>query len=150
MDTSDKDRSNPTYSQVGADGPYLYSYEFTSYNVNGSADLGFTTIIDNVSTHRSYPFKSSMVRSPATKMMGVEPVASIITSPMDEPSIDNQTWVAQCGRWEPFGTTPPYTTLNNYLSIRHNKRSDSCFGDGHAEAVGQNYATNYIYSLPSY
>jgi prepilin-type processing-associated H-X9-DG protein len=40
--------------------------------------------------------------------------------------------------------------VHNYLSIRHNKRSDSCFADGHVEPVGQNYATNYIYSLPGY
>jgi prepilin-type processing-associated H-X9-DG protein len=40
--------------------------------------------------------------------------------------------------------------LDNFLSIRHNKRSDSAFADGHVEAITQMYATNYVYSLPSY
>jgi prepilin-type N-terminal cleavage/methylation domain-containing protein/prepilin-type processing-associated H-X9-DG protein len=145
----DVDTKNPpwrvTLAQAG-DGPYFYSYEFTSYNLNNGADPGFTTIIDT--TGKGYYFKSSLVHNPSSKMMAVEPVGECTAN--DEPSIDNQTWVTQCGRWEPFGTPPPYTTANNYLSIRHNKKSDSCFGDGHAEAVGQNYATNYQYSLPSY
>jgi prepilin-type N-terminal cleavage/methylation domain-containing protein/prepilin-type processing-associated H-X9-DG protein len=148
MDTSDLDRV--TYAQPG-DGPYYYSYEFTSYNVTTSlGSPGFTTIIDT--TGKGYYSKSTAVHSPSTKMMGVEPVASL--KPNDEPPIEiaaGGTWVVQCGRWEPFGSNPPYNPPgNNFLSIRHNKRSDSVFADGHVEPVGQNYATNYMYSLPTY
>jgi prepilin-type processing-associated H-X9-DG protein len=146
MDQNDADRKNPTYSQDSTAGPYFYSYEFTSYNITGGANPGFTTIINNGVPYYS---KSTQVRNPAGKMMAVEPVASI-TSQGDAPSIDT-TWVVQTGRWQPFGTTPPYTTPGNYLSIRHGKKnSDSAFGDGHVEAVGQDKAVNYIYSLPSY
>ena len=147
MDKIDTDRV--TYAQAG-DGPYLFSYEFTSYNITGGGTPGFTTIIDlNGNANR---FKSSAVRSPATKMMCVEPVASLNTA-NDEPAIEAalaKTWVVQCGRWQPFGTTPPYTTPNNFLSIRHSKKSDAAFGDGHVEAVGQNYATNFVYSQANY
>jgi prepilin-type processing-associated H-X9-DG protein len=80
-------------------------------------------------------------------MMAVEPVASIITGPIDAPPIDT-TWVVQCGRWQPFNSG--ITAVNNYLSIRHSKRSDAVFADGHVEAVGQNYATNQMYSNPTY
>ncbi len=145
-DISDKDRV--AHAQAG-DGPYCYSYEFTSYNVTSSgASPGFTTIITG---GKNYYFKSTSVRNPAAKMMGVEPVASL--TPTDEPDIERalgSTWVVQCGRWQPFGTDPPYTTPHNFLTIRHGKRSDSVFADGHVEAVGQNYATNYIYSQATY
>jgi len=144
-DRIDKDRI--TYAQAG-DPPYFYSYEFTSYNITGGQGPGFTTIIDK--NGKAYYSKYTRVRNPANKMMAVEPVAEL-NKVTDEPAIEGTaTWVVQSGRWEPFGTTPPYTTPHNFLSIRHNKKSDAVFGDGHVEAVGQNYATNYVYSLPGY
>jgi prepilin-type N-terminal cleavage/methylation domain-containing protein/prepilin-type processing-associated H-X9-DG protein len=147
MDRSDADRV--TYAQSG-DGPYYYSYEFTSYNITGGNGPGFTTIIDL--SGKAYYSKSSNVRSPSTKMMAVEGVASL--NPTDEPAVEvaaGKTWVVQCGRWQPFGTTPPYNPPgNNFLSIRHGKKSDSVFADGHVEPCGQDKGTNYIYSLPSY
>ena len=148
MDQVDKDRV--TYAQ-GGDGPYYYSYEFTSYNINGNDNPGFTTIIDL--SGKAYLSKASKVRNPANKMMCVEPVAALNTA-NDEPAVEaaaGKTWVVQCGRWQPFGTTPPYSPPgNNFLSIRHNKKSDAVFADGHVEAVGQDKATNYVYSQANY
>ena len=144
MDTYDNDRV--TYAQSG-DGPYLFSYEFTSYNISNGRNLGFTSIIDL--NNNIYRFKSTQVVNPARKMMAVEPVGSL--KPNDAPDIERangSTWVTQCGRWQAFNTA--ITAPNNYLSIRHNKRSDACFADGHVEAVGQNYATNQMYSNPTY
>jgi len=161
MDTYDNDRV--TYAQgAGAgfqDGPYLYSYEFTSYNLLGGTgqDMGFTTIINLAG--QAFTFKTSQVHSPASKMMAVEPVAALNPN-TDEPAIEQQlgrTWVVQCGRWEPFGNNPSsmnpltYTGPANFLSIRHDKKfSDACFADGHVESVGQNYGTNSNYSVPGY
>ncbi len=145
MDQNDLDRV--TYAQSG-DGPYFYSYEFTSYNLNGSANLGFTTIIET--SGLAHYFKANQVRNPAGKMMAVEPVAAL-NPKSDEPQVEAQaggTWVVQCGRWEPFGGD--YTTLNNYLSIRHGKKSDSAFADGHVEPVGQDKATARMYSDPTF
>lgn len=149
MDLIDTYRQNTSYDP---DGPYYPSYEFTSYNITGGANVGFTTIVDNKGAvgpvGKAYYFKTSRVHNPSSKMMAVEPVAAL--NGIDNPSYDTG-WILQCGRWEPFGTTPPYSPPgNNFLSLRHGKRSDSCFADGHTEAVTQNYATNYIYSLPSY
>ena len=147
-DQMDKDRV--TYAQAG-DGPYYYSYEFTSYNVTAGVSPGFTTIIDT--TGKAMYSKSAAVRNPSGKMMCVEPVAALAPNPNDEPAIEvslGKTWVVQCGRWQPFGTAAPYTTPGNFLSVRHAKRSDAVFADGHVEAVGQDKATNYIYSLPTY
>jgi len=155
MDQNDKDRV--TYQQTGGtppDGPYYYSYEFTSYNLVAATgpSPGFTTIIDL--NNKAWYSKSTAVHNPASKMMAVEPDAALAAN--DAPAIDTVSWVVQSGRWEPFGapaTTSPLTytgTPHNFLSIRHSKRSNSCFADGHVEAVGQNYATNFMYSLPSY
>jgi prepilin-type N-terminal cleavage/methylation domain-containing protein/prepilin-type processing-associated H-X9-DG protein len=152
-DTIDTDRIK--YAQTGAYGssPYLFSYEITSFNFSGNSTAGFTTI---VTTTAAYYFKSSQVRRPSQKMMVVEPVAMSTDSPSDAPPIEktsgNPTWVAQCGRWEPCDSVTSPTaavTFNNFLTMRHNKRSDTCFADGHCEAVGQNYATNIIYLQPN-
>jgi prepilin-type N-terminal cleavage/methylation domain-containing protein/prepilin-type processing-associated H-X9-DG protein len=147
------DNDRVTYAQSG-DGPYYYSYEFTSYNLQSATgpNPGFTTIIDT--TGKGYYSKSTAVRNPSGKIMCVEPVAAL-NPQNDEPPAEvaaGATWVVQCGRWQPFGSTPPYTgTPNNFLSIRHSKKySDAVFGDGHVEEVGQDKAINYIYSLPSY
>jgi prepilin-type N-terminal cleavage/methylation domain-containing protein/prepilin-type processing-associated H-X9-DG protein len=145
-DINDKDRV--TYAQ-GGDGPYLYSYEFTSYNLTSGKNPGITTIIDT--TGKGYYYRATDVRNPAAKMMGVEPVGSL--APDDEPPIERAlgtSWVVQCGRWEPFGSNPPYTTPHNFLSIRHGQRSDAVFADGHVEVVGQDYGTNYMHSLPTF
>jgi prepilin-type processing-associated H-X9-DG protein len=145
-DLIDKDRI--TYAQSSE--PYFYSYEFTSYNVTGNTSPGLTTIIDN--TGKAWYSKSTNVKNPSNKLMAVEPVAALM--PGDEPPNEiaqSKTWVVQCGRWEPFGSNPPYSTANNFLSVRHGKQvSDACFADGHVQAVGQDYALNYIYSLPTY
>ena len=148
MDQNDSSRSDPAVSQVAGQGPYNFSYEFTSYNITGGRSPGFTTIIDTAG--KAYFSKSTSVRNPANKMMCVEPVAWI--SANDAPAIDLNPpkWVVQSGRWEPFGSNPPYTTPHNYLSVRHSKKSDSCFGDGHVEPVGQDKATDYTWSLPGY
>ncbi|HXT13946.1 MAG TPA: prepilin-type N-terminal cleavage/methylation domain-containing protein [Candidatus Angelobacter sp.] len=147
MDQFDKDR----IAQAQANQPYFYSYEFTSYNTTGNTSPGITTIVDTAG--KAWYFKSSYVKNPSGKMMCVEPVATLNTK-TDEPLLEQQLgkhWVVQCGRWEPFGSSAPYTTPNNFLSIRHGKqKSDTCFADGHVEAVGQDYAVNYMYSQANY
>lgn len=149
MDQNDADR---VLDDQPADGPYYYSYEFTSYDVTSSGvSPGFTTIDDNGKVYYS---KSAAVHNPAGKIMTVEPVAML--TPNDEPQVETtsskSSWVVQTGRWQPFGTDPPYAAPNydNFLSVRHGGRSDAAFGDGHVEAITQLYATNYIYSDPQY
>lgn len=150
--------------QQAADGPYYYSYEFTSFDLvtsgNSTVNPGFVTIINLQNV--AYYFKSSQVRNAASKVMAVEPVA-MLTLNNDEPAIEavssKSTWVVQTGRWQPLtsGTSVapppspvPVGDLDNFLSIRHGGRSDATFADGHVEAVTQLYATNMTYSLPGY
>jgi prepilin-type N-terminal cleavage/methylation domain-containing protein/prepilin-type processing-associated H-X9-DG protein len=141
MDRSDADR---IAQAQGGDGPYLYSYEFTSWDIDNGVNHGFTTIIDLANA--AHIFKSTRVRNPATKIMAAEPVASL--NPNDEPPIEKQmgqNWVVQSGRWEPYTIN---NVLHNFLTIRHNKRGDVTFADGHAEAVTQTIATNILYLKP--
>jgi len=143
MDRNDADRVK--YAQAG-DGPYYYSYEFTSWNVNNGISKGFTTIIDTA--NKAYPFKFTSVRNPGNKIMIAEPTASL--TPDDEPPIQIQmgsTWVVQCGRWEPYNSAG--TGLNNFLSIRHNKRGDVAYADGHVLPVTWQVATNFLYLDPT-
>ena len=149
MDRDDKDRI--TYAQAG-DPPYLFSYEMMSFNIDANGNsAGLTTIVDLA--NKAYPFRSTAVKHPSNKMMAVEPVARLV--PTDEPPLERAmgiNWVVQSGRFEPCGsvTTPTAAvTFANFLSIRHNNRSDACFVDGHCEAVGQNYATNIMYLQPN-
>jgi len=141
-----------TYRVSGADagdGPYYYSYQFTGYNLDTTGlNPGLTTLIDL--TGKAYYSKAASVQNSASKMMVVEPVAAL--TPNDEPPIEKalgSTWVVLSGRWEPF-SPGAYTTPHNFLTVRHRGKSNAGFADGHVAAVDQTYATNYIFSLPSY
>jgi prepilin-type N-terminal cleavage/methylation domain-containing protein/prepilin-type processing-associated H-X9-DG protein len=143
--TDRDDRDRITYAQQ-PDGPYFYSYEITSLHLDSNnRNHGFTTIVELNGT--SHLFKSSQVKNASKKIMVVEPTASL--NPNDEPPIQRQmgsTWVVQCGRWEPLTGSGG---LHNFLTVRHNKKSDAGFADGHAEAISQDYATNSIYFDPT-
>ncbi len=156
MDTVDKDRV--TYEENATDGPYEYSYEFTSYDLPSTSsgpNYGFLSIIQ--SGGPNYLFKGGQVRNPANKVMVAEPVASLNLQndePAVEPPSPKPTWVVETGRWQPFSKAftlaAPNAPLDNFLSIRHNKRSDAGFPDGHAESVTQLSGTNYQYSCAVY
>jgi prepilin-type N-terminal cleavage/methylation domain-containing protein/prepilin-type processing-associated H-X9-DG protein len=142
MDKNDDDRV--TYAQSG-DGPYYYSYEFTSWNIYNGVGPGFTTIID--AGGNAYRFKSTQIRNPAQKILVAEPTAAL--NPSDEPPIEIQlgmTWVVQCGRWEPYNAAG--TALNNFLTVRHNQKGNVVFADGHAASVTWQFATNVLNLKP--
>jgi len=87
LDRDDTYRNNPAYQQAN-DGPYNYSYEFTSFNVTDTgASPGFTTIIDK-NTGKVYPFKTTMVRNAANKLLVAEPTAAL--TPNEEPPVEAQ------------------------------------------------------------
>jgi prepilin-type processing-associated H-X9-DG protein len=142
MDKNDSDRV--TYAQSG-DGPYYYSYEFTSWDIENGASPGFTTIIDT--SGKAYYVKSVQVRNPAGKILAAEPTAAL--NPGDEPPIESQlgsTWVVQCGRWEPYNAAG--TALNNFLTVRHNQKGNVTFADSHVAAVTWQFATNILNLKP--
>ena len=142
MDKDDTDRIK--YAQAG-DGPYFYSYEFTSWDIAAGTHHGLTTIIDK--TGGAHYFKSTQVRNPVNKVMVAEPTA--LLNPKDEPPIQIQmgsTWVVQCGRWEPYNSSG--ATLNNFMTVRHNNKAVITYADGHTGMMAGQYATDKLYVQP--
>jgi len=119
------------------DSPGRTSYPY-SYTLN-------TWIGSQYNNDKFVPTKLSSVRTPTGKIMLVEEV----TGPNDFPPGRNKT--ADDGRWIPeIGGGAPYATYsgNNNLSIRHNKRGNVNFADGHAQAVDFKFSTNALNVLP--
>lgn len=140
LDKDAKNRGTPN------EGPaYAYSYEMVCYNLNGTQNEGFASIIDL--NNKVYLFKAGAVHNPAGKFMMAEPVTDN-TNPQDAPPPDYPTaknWVAESGRFEPLnGPTP-----DNYLTLRHGGKADLTFGDGHVEAKPWWFGTNAINSQPN-
>jgi prepilin-type N-terminal cleavage/methylation domain-containing protein/prepilin-type processing-associated H-X9-DG protein len=131
MDTDDSARI-ALAADDPANGPYLYSYSMTSFNVTSDGDPGMSSIFtDGV----SYVIKQSSIHNPAQKIMLAEEPAS--NSSRDNPS---GAPVINDGRWIP-GQDP--------LTARHNNRANVAFADGHAQEVDSTFGDDITNSLPS-
>ncbi len=132
MDTDDSQRIQEAAGDPD-NGPYLYSYSLTSYNLdNNGINPGMTTIFTGGET---YVFKQAAIRNPAAKIMLAEEVASV-------GSRDNPTGfkVINDGRWVPSEGDP--------LTARHNGRADVTFADGHVQAVNWEFGSDITNSQP--
>jgi len=117
--------------------PGRTSYPY-SYTMN-------TWIASQYSGTTFVPTKLSTVRNPTGKIMLVEEV----TGPGDFPPARSKT--ADDGRWigELAGGLPiSLYSGNNNITIRHNKKGNVNFADGHGEAVDFKFATNALNVLP--
>jgi prepilin-type N-terminal cleavage/methylation domain-containing protein/prepilin-type processing-associated H-X9-DG protein len=135
MDWDDKARI-ADFGNVGSDpGPYMYSYTMVSFGLNGSLNPGVTTIVDGT---RVYPFKLSSIRGPSHKIVLAEEQANRSAQDSPEPSDPNSP-IVNDGRFAVGGTpnnSPPmYGWGGDDITIRHNKRGNVIFADGHAEGV---------------
>ena len=128
----DTDDSARIAQADGVNGPYLYSYSLTSYNVADGADPGMSSVFTG---GQSLPFKMSAVRNPAGKIMLAEEVAS-------DGSRDNPTGatVINDGRWMPQDPDP--------LTARHSGRGDVTFADGHVEPETSDFGDDIANSRP--
>ncbi len=113
-------------------GPYLYSYSLTSYNVANGVDPGMSSVFTG---GENLPFKLSSVRNPSGKIMLAEEVAS-------DGSSDNPTGAAVIndGRWMPEDPDP--------LTARHNGKADVTFADGHVEPETSDFGDDITNSKP--
>lgn len=140
LDQNTKNRGTPNEGIL-----YAYSYEMVCYDLNGTQNYGFATIIDLNDV--AYHFKSTQVRSPSGKFMLAELVAAA-TNPQDAPPPDYpnaKDWVVESGRFEPLNTSGQ---PDNFLTLRHGGKADLTFADGHVEAQPWWFGTNAINSRP--
>jgi prepilin-type N-terminal cleavage/methylation domain-containing protein/prepilin-type processing-associated H-X9-DG protein len=128
----DTDDSARIAQADGVNGPYLYSYSLTSYEVVNDSDPGMSSVF---TSDQSLPFKMSSVRNPAGKIMLAEEVAS-------DNSRDNPTGasVINDGRWMPADPDP--------LTARHGGRGDVTFADGHVEPETSDFGEDITNSRP--
>ncbi|MGD1085039.1 MAG: DUF1559 domain-containing protein [Verrucomicrobiota bacterium] len=143
MDIDDKQRIDVTH----ADGPYNYSYGFTSWDMPAATgpNLGMTTIIDGSTP---FLFRQSEVNAPSSKIMTAEGVvATNDTTEAPGPAIGAAIDpLFSSGRWQPFGDG----TIDNYLTTRHDGNADVTFADGHTQSVTWEFGASTNNTLPGY
>jgi len=127
LDKNDKDR----LAISDGNGPYLYSYTMTSYDLDGKQNLGFTSIDDGT----WHPFRQSSIKDPARKILLAEEQSSYAGGEVSDPSAS----IVNDGRWLPPG---------DVLTSRHNKRGDVGFADGHVAVVPWRFGLDKRNSQP--
>jgi prepilin-type N-terminal cleavage/methylation domain-containing protein/prepilin-type processing-associated H-X9-DG protein len=131
----DRDNTERRF-QNDANGPYIYSYSMVSRDLSGSVNPGITTIVQG---NTAYYFRSPAIRNPAGKLMLVEEQTSYSKS--ESPDGDRSHSVLNDGRWVPGG---------DRITVRHRKRGNSTFADGHSETVKPEVADRRDISDPAY
>jgi prepilin-type N-terminal cleavage/methylation domain-containing protein/prepilin-type processing-associated H-X9-DG protein len=127
LDRLDKDRLAIT----DGNGPYIYSYSMTSYDVENGQSLGITSIDDG----RWHPFRQANIKNPSRKIMLAEEQSSYAGGEVSDPSAS----IINDGRWAAPG---------DVLTSRHNKRGDVAFADGHVTAVPWRFGLDIKNSQP--
>ncbi len=94
---------------------FAYSYTMVSYDLDGAINHGLTSL-------PSYPFKQSAIKRPVDKLVFVEEQTSLARNEASDPASGS---VVTDGRW-----LPP----SDPLTIRHNKKFDASYADGHVTA----------------
>jgi len=139
LDTDDSVRIAQAADDT-ANGPYLYSYSLTSYEVTSTDtqtnNPGMSSNFAN--SQNPLPFTMAAVRNPEGKIMLAEEVASHSSS-------DNGTGVADVtvindGRWEPANGDP--------LTARHGGKGDVTFADFHVEPETYEFGQDITNSEP--
>jgi prepilin-type N-terminal cleavage/methylation domain-containing protein/prepilin-type processing-associated H-X9-DG protein len=130
---ADRDNSERRL-QTDANGPYIYSYSLNSHDLVSGRSPGMASIVDG---GKVYIFRSSSIRTPASKIM----LAEEQTSHKRTESIDvgGSSSIINDGRWVPPG---------DFVTTRHNKRGDVNYADGHAENILPKLANETRYHDP--
>jgi prepilin-type processing-associated H-X9-DG protein/prepilin-type N-terminal cleavage/methylation domain-containing protein len=126
MDRDDTARIQQ-YGTIGSDpGPYMYSYTMTSYDLENTFNPGVTSLfVGPANGAKAYFFKLSSVLGPTHKIMLVEEQTSHSPSESYDPG-NSAASLIDDGRFQATGDS---------ISIRHNKRGNVVFVDGHVEPV---------------
>jgi prepilin-type processing-associated H-X9-DG protein len=143
----DETRERLNYSYRDADGPYLYSFSFTGYGLSpdnstvgldpdSNRNYGMASVIVGDPAHPTVQlFKQSRIVNPSSKIMLAEERGS--TNPNENPG-DDDAFITD-GRWMPE---------NDLLTVRHGRKGDVTFSDGHVQAVDWQFGQNISNSRP--
>jgi prepilin-type N-terminal cleavage/methylation domain-containing protein/prepilin-type processing-associated H-X9-DG protein len=112
---------------------YPYSY---SLNVNGTATKGMASFY---SGGAFVPFKFGAIRNPVEKLMLAE--EPTVNKPGEMPP--GFSTIVDDGHWDPMPGGL------NTVTMRHNRRGNANFADGHAQTVDYKYGGNPAHSDPS-
>ena len=129
MDRDDSGRLSIT----DGNGPYLYSYTFTSYGIDNGRNPGMASIDDG----SWFPFKSTSVKNPARKIMLAEEQASYQSPDVS----DRSSNLINDGRWVPDA---------DVLTSRHSQRGDVAYADGHVAPVRWSVGEDPANSQPDF
>jgi prepilin-type N-terminal cleavage/methylation domain-containing protein/prepilin-type processing-associated H-X9-DG protein len=133
LDRSDADRLEHL---TDSDGPYLYSYSFTGYGLgletwglDGATNYGMASVITGDISHPTVSlFKRANMHNPSGKIMLAEEPATMSAKDNAEGSPPIQD-----GRWMPQGDP---------LTIRHSRKADVAFADGHVQSVDREFGAD--------
>ena len=141
LDTSDADRLNFNYGD--GYGPYLFSYSFNGYGLDGNGNnLGMSSVVDSSSgMTKKVLFKEGAVRNPSRKIMLAEEPGTMSTQDSQDGGV-----IIQDGRWMPSSLTG---FNGDPLTIRHGGKADVTFADGHVEAVTPDFGADENNNLSS-
>lgn len=128
-DRSDKDR----VAIADGNGPYLYSYSLTSYDVTGGKNNGMASIRDQ--GNNWFPFKGTNIKNPARKIMLAEEQSSYAAGEVSDPTGN----IINDGRW--VGTS-------DVLTSRHGKKGNVAFADSHVAPVPWRFGLDPLNSRP--
>jgi prepilin-type N-terminal cleavage/methylation domain-containing protein/prepilin-type processing-associated H-X9-DG protein len=120
----DRDNSERMAENTDGQGIYVYSYTVSSIVLN--VNCGFTSIIDK-DIRMVQLFKLASVRNPALKLMIAEEQSTLKRGEASDPTGD----VMNDGRYVPTGPA----TGGDAFTVRHNKKGNAGFGDGHVSPV---------------
>ncbi|HEX5398807.1 MAG TPA: type II secretion system protein [Verrucomicrobiae bacterium] len=128
----DTDDSTRLAEADPVNGPYLYSYSLTSYDVVNGINPGMSSVFTG---GQKLPFWLAAVRDPGEKIMLAEEVAS-------NDGRDNPTGapVINDGRWMPEG--------QDTLTARHGGKADVTFADLHVQPETYGFGNDITNSRP--
>jgi prepilin-type N-terminal cleavage/methylation domain-containing protein/prepilin-type processing-associated H-X9-DG protein len=133
---------------------YPASYSMTNFDppATGAHNIHGMTSSFTLPSSTAFqdPFKQSDVRNPVNKILIAEEAAYL--TPDDAPAEDIALATPQViddGRFVPTSRTA-YTVAKNYLTVRHGKKADVGFCDGHMEAVLWTVGTNAAHTQADY
>jgi len=136
VDRDDTDRIALTGPANSDPGPYYYSYSMTSYDLNGNASRGMSSIVDT--GNGLHPFKSTGIKNPAAKIMFAEEQSSVhVKGEVSDPNGD----IINDGRWVPDG--------QDRLTSRHGRKANVGWADGHVSLVDWKFGQDTHNSDPA-